>query len=46
MQPTMTNADGPHSHRLKRSGARNVQVRTPKSIGGEIDILGDTWISS
>jgi 16S rRNA (cytosine967-C5)-methyltransferase len=25
--------------RLKRSGARNVQVRTPKSIGGEIDDL-------
>jgi 16S rRNA (cytosine967-C5)-methyltransferase len=25
--------------RLKRSGARNVQVRTPKSIGGELDDL-------
>jgi 16S rRNA (cytosine967-C5)-methyltransferase len=25
--------------RLKRSGARNVQVRTPKSVGGEIDDL-------
>ena len=26
--------------RLKRSGARNVQVRTPKSVGGELDDLG------
>jgi len=25
--------------RLKRSGARNVQVRTPKSVGGELDDL-------
>ena len=25
--------------RLKRSGARNVQVRSPKSVGGEIDDL-------
>jgi 16S rRNA (cytosine967-C5)-methyltransferase len=29
----------PIHDRLKRSGARNVQVRTPKSIGGEIDDL-------
>jgi 16S rRNA (cytosine967-C5)-methyltransferase len=29
----------PIHERLKRSGARNVQVRTPKSIGGEIDDL-------
>ena len=29
----------PIHDRLKRSGARNVQVRTPKSIGGEIDNL-------
>jgi 16S rRNA (cytosine967-C5)-methyltransferase len=27
----------PIHDRLKRSGARNVQVRTPKSIGGELD---------
>ena len=31
----------PIHNRLKRSGARNVQVRTPKSIGGEIaDLAG------
>ena len=31
----------PIHDRLKRSGARNVQVRTPKSIGGEIaDLTG------
>jgi 16S rRNA (cytosine967-C5)-methyltransferase len=31
----------PIHDRLKRSGARNVQVRTPKSIGGEIaDLAG------
>jgi 16S rRNA (cytosine967-C5)-methyltransferase len=31
----------PIHERLKRSGARNVQVRTPKSIGGEIaDLAG------
>jgi len=29
----------PIHDRLKRSGARNVQVRTPKSIGGEIEDL-------
>ena len=29
----------PIHDRLKRSGARNVQVRTPKSVGGEIDDL-------
>jgi 16S rRNA (cytosine967-C5)-methyltransferase len=29
----------PIHERLTRSGARNVQVRTPKSIGGEIDDL-------
>lgn len=29
----------PIHDRLARSGARNVQVRTPKSIGGEIDDL-------
>jgi 16S rRNA (cytosine967-C5)-methyltransferase len=29
----------PIRDRLKRSGARNVQVRTPKSIGGEIEDL-------
>ena len=29
----------PIHDRLKRSGARNVQVRNPKSIGGEIDDL-------
>lgn len=29
----------PIHDRLTRSGARNVQVRTPKSIGGEIDDL-------
>ena len=29
----------PIHERLKRSGARNVQVRTPKSIGGELDDL-------
>src|SRR5215470_18026475 len=29
----------PIHDRLKRAGARNVQVRTPKSIGGEIDDL-------
>jgi len=29
----------PIHDRLKRSGARNVQVRTPKSIGGEMDDL-------
>ena len=29
----------PIHDRLKRSGARNVQVRTPKSIGGELDDL-------
>ena len=29
----------PIHERLKRSGARNVQVRTPKSVGGEIDDL-------
>jgi len=29
----------PIHDRLKRSGARNVQVRTPKSIGGEISDL-------
>src|ERR1700712_3042061 len=29
----------PIYERLSRSGARNVQVRTPKSIGGEIDDL-------
>lgn len=29
----------PIHDRLSRSGARNVQVRTPKSIGGEIDDL-------
>jgi len=29
----------PIHDRLKRSGARNVQVRTPKSIGGEVDDL-------
>jgi 16S rRNA (cytosine967-C5)-methyltransferase len=31
----------PIHDRLARSGARNVQVRTPKSIGGEIDDLND-----
>ena len=30
----------PIHERLKRSGARNVQVRTPKSIGDEISDLG------
>ncbi len=31
----------PIHDRLKRSGARNVQVRTPKSVGGEIaDLAG------
>jgi 16S rRNA (cytosine967-C5)-methyltransferase len=29
----------PIDERLARSGARNVQVRTPKSVGGEIDDL-------
>jgi 16S rRNA (cytosine967-C5)-methyltransferase len=29
----------PIHERLKRSGARNVQVRTPKSVGGEIEDL-------
>ncbi len=29
----------PIHERLKRAGARNVQVRTPKSIGGELDDL-------
>ena len=29
----------PIHERLKRSGARNVQVRTPKSVGGEVDDL-------
>jgi 16S rRNA (cytosine967-C5)-methyltransferase len=29
----------PMHDRLKRSGARNVQVRSPKSVGGEIDDL-------
>jgi 16S rRNA (cytosine967-C5)-methyltransferase len=29
----------PIHDRLKRAGARNVQVRTPKSIGGELDDL-------
>jgi len=29
----------PIHDRLSRSGARNVQVRTPKSVGGEIDDL-------
>ncbi|HEY5215812.1 MAG TPA: RsmB/NOP family class I SAM-dependent RNA methyltransferase, partial [Pseudolabrys sp.] len=29
----------PIHERLARSGARNVQVRTPKSVGGEIDDL-------
>lgn len=29
----------PIHDRLRRSGARNVQVRTPKSIGGELDDL-------
>ncbi|HMA56016.1 MAG TPA: RsmB/NOP family class I SAM-dependent RNA methyltransferase [Pseudolabrys sp.] len=29
----------PIHDRLKRSGARNVQVRAPKSVGGEIDDL-------
>ena len=29
----------PIHDRLKRSGARNVQVRTPKSVGGEIEDL-------
>ena len=29
----------PMHDRLKRSGARNVQVRTPKSVGGELDDL-------
>jgi len=29
----------PIHERLQRSGARNVQVRTPKSIGGELDDL-------
>ena len=29
----------PIHERLKRSGARNVQVRTPKSVGGELDDL-------
>jgi 16S rRNA (cytosine967-C5)-methyltransferase len=29
----------PIHDRLRRSGARNVQVRTPKSVGGEIDDL-------
>jgi 16S rRNA (cytosine967-C5)-methyltransferase len=29
----------PIHDRLKRSGARNVQVRTPKTVGGEIDDL-------
>jgi 16S rRNA (cytosine967-C5)-methyltransferase len=29
----------PIHERLKRSGARNVQVRTPKTIGGELDDL-------
>lgn len=31
----------PIHDRLARSGARNVQVRTPKSIGGEIDDLNE-----
>ena len=31
----------PIHERLKRSGARNVQVRTPKSVGGELaDLVG------
>ncbi len=30
----------PIHERLKRSGARNVQVRTPKSVGSELDDLG------
>ena len=34
----------PIHDRLARSGARNVQVRTPKSIGGEIDDLDGRWI--
>ena len=29
----------PIHERLKRAGARNVQVRTPKSVGGELDDL-------
>ena len=29
----------PIHDRLKRSGARNIQVRTPKSVGGELDDL-------
>ena len=29
----------PIHDRLKRAGARNVQVRTPKSIGSELDDL-------
>ncbi len=29
----------PIHERVKRSGARNVQVRTPKSVGGELDDL-------
>ena len=29
----------PIHDRLKRSGARNVQVRTPKSVGSELDDL-------
>jgi 16S rRNA (cytosine967-C5)-methyltransferase len=29
----------PIHDRVKRSGARNIQVRTPKSIGGELDDL-------
>jgi 16S rRNA (cytosine967-C5)-methyltransferase len=29
----------PIHERLKRSGGRNVQVRTPKSVGGELDDL-------
>ena len=29
----------PIHDRLKRAGARNVQVRTPKSVGGELDDL-------
>jgi 16S rRNA (cytosine967-C5)-methyltransferase len=29
----------PIHERLKRAGARNIQVRTPKSIGGELDDL-------
>jgi 16S rRNA (cytosine967-C5)-methyltransferase len=30
----------PIHDRVKRSGARNVQVRTPKSVGSELDDLG------